>query len=668
MVLSFRAKTILGIALIEAVLLGILIFNVMHFLRESNDSQFSNHIQTARNVFTSLIRDEVLASDLAQLHEAVGLLANNRGVSFVRILDSQNRVLAQSGIPEALTRPFNVSRDFNDAPDGIYRTVANIEESGVNFAQVQLGFDVAFLQNTYTKAERWSFAIALAEMGLVALFSLALGTYLMRQIRQFTNGANKISAGVLGLQLPVVGHDEIAQATRAFNAMSLAISNARESLEGQVRQRTSELEERNHRLRHLLDERSTLLNSQTVGLVTLQDRTILWCNDTFLRMMGYESLNEIQGETTRKFYAREEDFIAVGEAYREHGDLSVLNRDFEFVSKDGRSVWVDLSGSRLPAERQSLWVIVDVSQRVKSQQALQRSESKFRTLFESTSEAIMVLDGDRFIDCNPSTLKMFGAQSKDQICSISPANISPEQQPCGTDSIALSHKWIERAYTEGSVRFEWVHQRLDTRQKFAAEVLLSLVPFEDHKALLAVVWDVSERQALIEKIRRQANYDHLTGMFNRRYFMELAERELERARRSEKPLAVLGIDIDHFKRINDTYGHKAGDLALKKFAEICHEVVRQTDLAGRMGGEEFAILLPETDLGSAREIAERLRKRVDESELVLPDGENVVRFTVSVGLALLLSKEHAEIDMLLQKADAGLYQAKKSGRNKVVVA
>jgi len=173
---------------------------------------------------------------------------------------------------------------------------------------------------------------------------------------------------------------------------------------------------------------------------------------------------------------------------------------------------------------------------------------------------------------------------------------------------------------------------------------------------------------MMEKIRQQANFDHLTGMCNRRYFMDLAERELERARRYQKPLAILGVDIDYFKRINDTHGHKAGDLALQKFSAICHEVVRQTDLVGRLGGEEFAILLPETDPGRAREIAERLRKRVEESELSLPDDETEVRFTISIGLALLAAGEKTELDVLLHKADVALYQAKNTGRNRVLIA
>jgi diguanylate cyclase (GGDEF)-like protein/PAS domain S-box-containing protein len=667
MVWTFRAKAVIGIALIEAVLLSLLIFSVLHFQKQSSDNQFNHRVSMISSVFASLIRHEVVAYDLAELKSAVDLLCKNPAVGFVRILDRQNRVMAEGGRPDLLHESFTPSADLHNVPDGIYRSVFPVLVEETNFGNVQIGYDVSEINKSYHSAQHWGVGIALFEMLLVALFSLVLGTYLTRQVRRFTTGAEEISAGHRGLQLPVVGNDEIAQATRAFNEMSRSIQVAHDSMERQIRERTQALEQTNHRLSHLLDDRSSMLESQSVGLVTLQERTIIWCNAKFVQMMGYANVQELIGKTTRVFYAHEEDFIAVGAAYREHGDLSMLNRDFEFRRQDGTSVWVDISGTRLPAEGQSLWVIVDVTDRVLSQQALERSERKFRALFESTSEAIMILDGDHFVDCNQSAIDMFGVAARDEFCRLKVEDLSPPFQPCGTESKTLAQQWIERSHT-GSVRFEWHHLRLDTRQTFDAEVILSSVPIDGRELTLAVVWDVSERKAMMEKIRRQANFDHLTGMCNRRYFMDLAERELERARRYEKPLAVLGIDIDFFKRINDTYGHKAGDLALQKFAATCHEVVRQTDLVGRLGGEEFAVMLPDTPLERSREIAERLRKRVEESELHLPDGETVLRFTVSIGLVYLPASEHTDIDSLLQKADAALYGAKKSGRNRVVVA
>lgn len=439
---------------------------------------------------------------------------------------------------------------------------------------------------------------------------------------------------------------------------------AKLNLEKKVAARTDELLLANERLKNLLNQRSEILESQAVGLVVLHERIIDWCNNAFLKMTGYSSMGELEGLSTRLLYAHESDFKAVGKAY-EGKNLSDLKRDFEFISKDGKSVWVELSGSWLPTEGQSLWVIVNVTDRVLAQRELQRSEAKFRSLFESSSEAIIILDQSGFLDCNDAAVRIYGVSSKAELCKFHPAELSPELQPNGTSSeLAAMH--IKKAYESGSDRFEWMHKRMDTGEIFPCEVLLSRVQYDYQNMLLAVIWDMSERVAILKKIEHGANHDFLTGLCNRRYFMDIAERELERAKRYKKPLSVLAMDIDFFKKINDRYGHKAGDLALKRFADICRETVRQTDLVGRLGGEEFAILLPDTNPQRTLEISERLRQHVEESELLLPESESVLRFTVSIGVRLF-QKTYKSLDDLLNEADVALYQAKEGGRNKVVL-
>jgi diguanylate cyclase (GGDEF)-like protein len=123
------------------------------------------------------------------------------------------------------------------------------------------------------------------------------------------------------------------------------------------------------------------------------------------------------------------------------------------------------------------------------------------------------------------------------------------------------------------------------------------------------------------------------------------------------------LDIDHFKQINDTYGHQSGDLVLKSVANTFQEVLRSVDIIGRLGGEEFAVVLPETWIAKALEVAERLREKISEGEVALPDG-TIIRFTVSIGIAALIDK-NSNIDMLLDDADKALYRAKQAGRNRV---
>ena len=168
-----------------------------------------------------------------------------------------------------------------------------------------------------------------------------------------------------------------------------------------------------------------------------------------------------------------------------------------------------------------------------------------------------------------------------------------------------------------------------------------------------------------KKLEDQAYSDYLTGLANRRSFMKYSEAELSRISRYDRKLALIMFDIDHFKKVNDTYGHNIGDLVLKKISDICRKTLRDIDIIGRIGGEEFAVLLPETDLSKAMEVAERLRKEMMIQEIVVSP-EASVKFTASFGV-VAINHESITIDELLHQADTALYKAKESGRNQVCV-
>jgi diguanylate cyclase (GGDEF)-like protein len=168
-----------------------------------------------------------------------------------------------------------------------------------------------------------------------------------------------------------------------------------------------------------------------------------------------------------------------------------------------------------------------------------------------------------------------------------------------------------------------------------------------------------ENLALMTELHELANTDMLTGLQSRRHFFEIAEREFYLARRHGRPLAAMMIDIDHFKGINDTFGHAAGDDALQTLARTCHQHLRATDIVGRYGGDELITILPDTDVAAALEVAGRIRKALDD---VSVDAEGTpFRFTISVGVAT--AEAAADLAQLLRRADRALYQAKQDGRN-----
>lgn len=181
--------------------------------------------------------------------------------------------------------------------------------------------------------------------------------------------------------------------------------------------------------------------------------------------------------------------------------------------------------------------------------------------------------------------------------------------------------------------------------------------------IIGVLTDISERKAMERELRRLATIDPLTGAFNRRHFMATAATEVERAQRYGNPLSLMMLDVDFFKRINDRHGHALGDEALRRMVDCMRQSLRDIDVIGRLGGEEFAVLLPETGPAGARITAERLRAQIAALRIPLDDGQNLA-FTVSIGIAVPTAAD-GSAETVLSRADKALYTAKENGRDQV---
>ncbi|WP_374249160.1 diguanylate cyclase [Thermomonas sp.] len=195
-----------------------------------------------------------------------------------------------------------------------------------------------------------------------------------------------------------------------------------------------------------------------------------------------------------------------------------------------------------------------------------------------------------------------------------------------------------------------------------------VVPWPDFNgspALIGLVTDITELHALKEELQRQVRTDSLTGLANRRSFQERAESEFARSRRHGTPLAMVSIDIDHFKQINDRYGHPVGDLVLRDFAVCCQQALREEDVCARTGGEEFCLLLPETGRDDAVAIAERIRAMTAACHPCQEHPE--LQITASFGVAAMAQAD-PQFGNLFARADRALYVAKEQGRNRVAVA
>jgi two-component system, cell cycle response regulator len=175
-----------------------------------------------------------------------------------------------------------------------------------------------------------------------------------------------------------------------------------------------------------------------------------------------------------------------------------------------------------------------------------------------------------------------------------------------------------------------------------------------------------ELEVANKKLRKLSITDGLTGLFNHRHVHELLHEEIERSKRTGDSIAVAMVDLDRFKKVNDTYGHPTGDVVLYETAEILRDTAREVDMVGRYGGEEFIAILPGTPEENAAQFAERVRQRVEEH--VYRDDATEIRMTTSAGVAAYPSAAVPDADALLKRADEALYRAKESGRNQVIRA
>ncbi|MGE4292132.1 MAG: diguanylate cyclase [Desulfovibrio sp.] len=356
----------------------------------------------------------------------------------------------------------------------------------------------------------------------------------------------------------------------------------------------------------------------------------------------------------KEIFIREEKVLAVArEAARKaagDGDLSpvfsLLVREYEKLVRQSRRLVT--MGDRMQQTLNDL------------NRDLALSEHKFRSIFENVTEGIYRCDEEgRLVEVNPAMAFLFG-------CRCPESFIRTVGNLCRIFCDHADYLQYKKLLAAGEACRHEVRVCGPGDESKWVEISASVVGGDAARGVptgvVGVLVDVTERKRMIEEMCRLARTDSMTGMWNRGYFMELAGRELNRVRRVQGELSLVMLDVDHFKAINDTHGHDVGDLALKELARVIGETVREVDIAARIGGEEFAVMLPDTSAEEACAVAARIARAVRRAAVGSPRGP--VSLTVSMGLASLEESEDS-LDSLLKYADIALYAAKKNGRDRV---
>ena len=295
-------------------------------------------------------------------------------------------------------------------------------------------------------------------------------------------------------------------------------------------------------------------------------------------------------------------------------------------------------------------------------QRIQQAAREWHRLLTALGEGVYGVDvHGQCTFVNPAALTMLGF-SADEILNSNQHALFHHHHEDGTDYPAAECP-ISLTLNDGETRIveDWFWRK--DGSGFPVMLTTALMgEVESHDGVVVVFRDISEQRQMERQLREDATTDPLTGVANRRQFLKQLDMELHRFKRFEEPTAVLMADLDNFKKINDTYGHATGDAVLQHFTEISLQALRRVDLFGRLGGEEFGILLPDSDAESALQFAERYRRLVAETPAQTSKGP--IAYTISIGISEFEPDDSAG-ENALARADLALYRAKEGGRNTV---
>jgi len=391
-------------------------------------------------------------------------------------------------------------------------------------------------------------------------------------------------------------------------------------------------------------------------LITDGDDRIVFANERMSAMTGYEG-SDMRGQPATQLFLAAKDWPALRERHRRRLRGQSERYEVEMRRKDGASFFAEVHAIPFRnAEGRvigTLGAITDVTERKRAEESLRRSAREYRDLFESANDAILILrpESQMILEANRKACETYGL-ARDQIVGMSLKNF--------TRDVPRSEEQVRRILREGaSENLETVHFHRDGTP-IDLLVSSSVVEYRGESAILSVCRDITESKRAKQEIERLAYHDALTDLPNRTRFADRLEIALSQARREGHHLAILFLDLDRFKVVNDSLGHKVGDLLLQKVAIRLSQLIRGGDTLARLGGDEFIILLSKIarDEDAAR-VAQNVLA-VFKKPFVL--GERELFISASIGISLF-PRHGDDREALVKNADIAMYRAKQEGRD-----
>jgi diguanylate cyclase (GGDEF)-like protein/PAS domain S-box-containing protein len=414
--------------------------------------------------------------------------------------------------------------------------------------------------------------------------------------------------------------------------------------------------------------REAILRTSPMGIAANDPsgRVILY-NDVAERILGYPREEVLSGKVdVREMFppgmAKEAKACLLSNDYGGRGRL--VDFRTEGVDASGRRFVARLDATLLEEEGRETAILGffhDLTGEEARREEIRESEEHFRGIFESALDAIVSFGDDRRISLLNRSAEGLLGRPADQIRGRHFTDFLPEQYTEHWDQI---ERYVAFPGAGGMRKYVELAVSRPDGTEVPVQISVAEREIRGKKVVTTIIRDVTERRRLEERLRLLSITDTLTQLFNRRHFITVARKEIERARRTKIPFSLLLLDADHFKNYNDTWGHGEGDKVLQKLAELMRTSFRTMDSSFRFGGEEFLVLMPETDREGALVAAERFRAALAATAF-RPDRKGPeVRVTVSMGVASW--EENDSVDDLLRFADIALYEAKNEGRDRII--
>lgn len=495
----------------------------------------------------------------------------------------------------------------------------------------------------------------LAFVTVSSIYFIALSTvrHILIDI-ELISGSHRFHLGwvfVLFLQFVVTAKKLSTSYTRIDNlSKDLSISNKKLELsciemKKQIILQTKALKESAERYKHLVD-------AAFEGIILHDKGTIVEVNKRICKMLKYKP-KDLIGKSIFDFILPEHHILV-----KENNKLHNKNPyEIAIIKKDGSLLYVEISSKNFFFNDSTVGLVAihDLTEYKKTEMALRENLLFLQTLLESIPNPIFYKDKNGiYIGCNTAFIE-FSGYKKEEIIGYTVYDINPEE------FADIHYKAdMELLTNKGKQVYE---TKFETFEGIQRDVILTKATFVNAKnevaGLIGVITDITARKEMEENLKIISTTDHLTKLCNRIKFNQALNDEINRVKRYHNDLSIIMFDIDHFKKVNDNFGHPVGDEILITLSALVKSMARNTDIVARWGGEEFIILTKDTDIKGAAMLAERIREKIQEHHF-----EKVNSITCSFGVTGFL--ENDDMNTLILRADTALYKAKNTGRNRVV--